>query len=221
MRSGVAYVRVSTAEQAQHGVSLDAQEERIRAYCTMAGLDLVAVIREEGVSGSKALATRPGGQQVISLVQAGTAQPVVALKLDRLFRDVVDALNQTRVWDKSGIALHVIDMGSQAICTTTAMGRMFLTLTPAFAELERNLISERTKTAMADRKAQGAKFGGPAIGETDGERATVARVLEVRKQSMSLRDLAERLTSEGFPTKKGGPWGAETVRKILAREGVA
>src|SRR5438132_14410555 len=98
--AAVAYVRVSTTEQAQHGVSLDAQEERIRAYCKMAGLDMVAVIREEGVSGSKALATRPGGQEVMSLVQSGVAHHVVALKLDRLFRDVVDALTQTRAWDK-------------------------------------------------------------------------------------------------------------------------
>lgn len=69
---------------------------------------------------------------------------MVALKLDRRFRDAADALVQTRVWDRAGIALHVVDMGGQSLNTASSMGRMFLTMTAAFAELERNLISERT-----------------------------------------------------------------------------
>lgn len=61
-QTAVAYVRVSTQEQVQHGVSLDALEDRVRAYARMQGLEVVAFVREEGVSASKALATRPGGQ---------------------------------------------------------------------------------------------------------------------------------------------------------------
>ncbi len=60
MEKALAYARVSTAEQAREGVSLDAQVERIRAYCQMSGLSLVTVIREEGVSAAKLLANRPG-----------------------------------------------------------------------------------------------------------------------------------------------------------------
>ena len=58
------YIRVSTEEQVRGGVSLDAQEERVRAYCTMSGMELVSVIREEGVSGAKPLDSRPRGKAV-------------------------------------------------------------------------------------------------------------------------------------------------------------
>src|ERR1017187_1751358 len=142
----VAYVRVSTAEQAREGISLEAQEDRVRAYCTMAGLDLVAVLREEGVSAAKVLASRPAGRELLGLLAAGSARHVVALKLDRLFRDAVDALTITRDWDLARVALHLVDMGGQTINTGSPMGRMFLTMMAGFAELERNLISERTST---------------------------------------------------------------------------
>jgi site-specific DNA recombinase len=86
----IGYARVSTEEQARHGISLDAQVERIKAYCVAAGLQLAGIISEEGVSGSKPLSIRPGGQQLV-----GSIPPrghIVALKLDRLFRDAADAL---------------------------------------------------------------------------------------------------------------------------------
>ncbi len=62
----VLYVRVSTDEQARHGVSLEAQEERLRAYCTMRGFEVAATIRDEGVSAYKHLHTRPGGAELLS-----------------------------------------------------------------------------------------------------------------------------------------------------------
>ena len=98
-------------EHPRGGVSLDAQAERLEAYCGSAGLHLVELVREEGVSGAKPLNSRPGGKQLLSLVNWGKVQHIVALKLDPLFRDVQDALYQTRKWDGSGVALHLIAMG--------------------------------------------------------------------------------------------------------------
>lgn len=119
-RKAVGYIRVSTDEQARGGVSLKAQEEKLRAYCTLAGLELIRVIREEGVSGAKPLAARPGGNELISEVAWKRVQHVVALKLDRLFRDPEDSLRQTRAWDKAGVALHLVDMGGQTLNTASA-----------------------------------------------------------------------------------------------------
>ncbi len=110
------------------------------------------VIREEGVSAGKPLATRPGGERLLQLVARKKVKHVVALKLDRLFRDAEDALHQTKAWDKAGIALHLVDMGGQTLNTATAMGRFFLNMMAGFAELERNLIAERTATALAHKK---------------------------------------------------------------------
>jgi len=227
----IAYARVSTEEQAREGVSLDLQEARIRAYCQMQGLDLVAVVREEGVSASKPLASRPGGAELLQLIAEHQAGHVVALKLDRLFRDTADALTLTRKWDKAGLALHLVDMGGQTLNTASAMGRMFLTMTAAFAELERNLIAERTSAALRHKQEQGevvsrAPRGLRIVGtrleadpESDGlQMATRAR--ELREQGLTYRAVAEQLTREGYrPRRKGAgsAIGGSTVRYMLAK----
>jgi len=152
MEKAVCYVRVSTEEQVRGRVSLAAQEERLAVYCRKTGLDIVEEIREEGVSGAKPLAARPGGERLLALLAKKKAKHVVALKLDRLFRDAEDALRQTKAWDKAEIALHLVDMEGQILNTATAMGRFFLNMMAAFAELERNLIAERTAAALAHKK---------------------------------------------------------------------
>src|SRR5262245_40127695 len=130
----IGYVRVSTEEQAREGVSLGAQEERLRAYCAMQGLELIDVVCEPGVSGSVALLGRPAGARLAEAIRERSVEHVVALKLDRLFRDAVDALTQTRQWDRSGIALHLVDMGGQSLNSASAMGRLFLTVLAGLAE---------------------------------------------------------------------------------------
>jgi DNA invertase Pin-like site-specific DNA recombinase len=180
----VAYIRVSTLDQAEHGVSLEAQDERLRAYCLSAGLELVAVIREDGVSGSVPLADRPQGVELLAALKQGVAH-VVALKLDRLFRDAEDALRQTRAWDRAGVALHLVDMGGQSINTASAMGRMMLTMMAAFAELERNLIAERTTQALQHKRNHRQVFNhtpygynraGSALVASEDEQATIRRI---------------------------------------------
>ena len=224
MDKALAYVRVSTTEQAREGVSLEAQMERIRAYCQMSGLSLVTVIREEGISAGKPLAGRPGGQQITGNLTAKRVGHVVALKLDRLFRDAADALNQTRAWDRAGIALHLIDMGGQTLNTATAMGRMFLTMTAAFAELERNLIAERTQAALLYKKSKHLVYGAVPYGYSrHGEALKVIEmefdiVRQVRKWSArgwSLRKIADTLSGRRVPTKHGRRWHASTIRSIL------
>lgn len=224
----VGYVRVSTEEQALHGVSLDAQEDRIRAYAVAAGLEMVAVIREEGVSAGKPLASRPGGQALLALTAGKKVQHVVALKLDRLFRDAADCLNQTRAWDKAGIALHFVDMGGQALNTGSAMGRMFLTMTAAFAELERNLIAERTKTALQHKKAQGCAYSGVTpfgfeaiaglLNPEPDEQNTLGIIRTMHETGASLRAIAGRLNDIGVSTRRGGAWKHSTVQGILAQD---
>src|SRR5262245_7432796 len=102
-RRALAYARVSTLEQAQEGVSLEAQEARLTAYAQAHGLELVAVIREEGISAAVPLGARPGGASLLELLRDNNATHVIALKLDRLFRDAADALNVTRAWDQAGV----------------------------------------------------------------------------------------------------------------------
>lgn len=220
----VGYVRVSTSMQAEEGVSLDAQEEKIRAYCQMSGLELVALIREEGISGSIPLDERTGGKMALSALKANKAKHIIALKLDRLFRNAEDALRQTRRWDKEGIALHLVDIGGQTLNTSTAMGKMFLTMTAAFAELERNLIAERTIAAMNHKKTRknvysptplGYERVGDKLVANDTELALIARIKQLRQDGITLGQIAATLNLEGIQGKNGGRWHASTVKKVL------
>lgn len=230
----VAYIRVSTREQSTGGVSLPAQEEVIRAYCTMRRLQLVELVSDPGVTASRALAQREGGRRVLDLVDHGQASAVVAWKLDRIFRDAVDCLHVTRSWDRAGVALHLVDLGGQALDSSSAMGRFFLTVMAGAAELEKNLVAERTSAALAHVRATGVRLGAEALGWTrddqcdeagrrvvrnvDRERATIERIVVLRREGLSLRTIARVLQGEGHQTKRGGRWHASTVRAVLARE---
>jgi site-specific DNA recombinase len=223
----VGYCRVSTEEQANEGVSLEAQEAALRAYCTMRGLTLAEMVIDAGISAGKALASREGGQRVLELVKQSKVGAVVAWKLDRLFRDAGDCLNVTGDWDKRGIALHLVDMGGQAIDTSTAMGRFFLTVMAGAAEMERNLIRERTTSGMAFKRSKGERVGAIPFGHrlaADGvalelepaEQEVIAMVKTLRADGFTLQQIVDRLTLDGVPSR-GKAWHLTSVVRILKR----
>ena len=82
MKNAVGYIRVSTADQAKEGVSLEAQADRLRAYCQMRGLNLVEIVADEGVSGTVPFCDREGGRKVLAMVKAGMVTEIIGLKLD-------------------------------------------------------------------------------------------------------------------------------------------
>src|SRR6476646_8903480 len=102
MRTANGYVRVSSDEQAESGLGLEAQRQRIRAYCEMKGLHLATIYEDAGVSGGKPLATRPAGFRLMA--EARKNKPIlVVAKFDRLFRSVADAAQTIADFDKKGI----------------------------------------------------------------------------------------------------------------------
>jgi DNA invertase Pin-like site-specific DNA recombinase len=225
--AAVLYIRVSTDEQAAEGVSLAAQEARLRAYCTMRGLAVAAVVRDEGVSAFKPLATRPGGRELLAAIADGSAAHVVAVKLDRLFRNAADALAHTEAWAHDGVSLHLVDMGGAALDTASATGRMMLTMLAGFAEFERALTAERTTAALAYKRANREAYAptpygytrtGDTLAADAAELATVARIRALSEAGHSLAAIARTLTAEGVPTKRGGRWHASTVRYLLTNE---
>ena len=172
MENAVGYIRVSTEEQATEGVSIQTQDEKVRAYATRRNLNLIDVVVESGVSEGKPLEEREGGRRVLDLVRSKAVAAVVVVKLDRAFRDAADCLMVTREWDRRGVSFHILDMGRQSIDTSSAMGRIFLTMAAGFVELERNLIRERTSTALQHKKAKGERVGEVPFGRNladDGE----------------------------------------------------
>jgi DNA invertase Pin-like site-specific DNA recombinase len=218
----VAYIRASTGRQI---ISPQDQREKIEAYCKMAGLELVEVITEKGVSAGRRLAERPEGAKVEAALKQ--ARHLVALKLDRVFRDAGDALECTKRWDAAGISLHLIDMGGQTINTATAMGRMFLTMMAGFAELEKNLIGERTSAALQFNKKQRrvysriTPYGFNAVdgelvpNQGEGKILERMRALRSQKPQASYRSIADELNDDGVPAKLGGLWHPFSIMKIL------
>ncbi len=230
--NAIGYIRCSTQEQADSGLGLTAQAERIRAYCTMKKLVLVEIIDDPGVSGGKPLADREGGKQLLEAIKKRKADAVVMLRLDRMFRNAGDCLTTVEKWEKAGVALHVVDLGGNAIDTTSAAGRFMLVVLAGAAEMERNLIRERTKSALAVKRNNGQRTGSVPFGfdlDDDGttlvpnpaEQQTSQDIQSMRDNGLSFPKIAEALTAQGIPTKQGnGRWNQATIRSILKRKAI-
>ena len=133
-------------------------------------------------------------------------------------------------WDRRGVALHLVDMGGQAIDTSTAMGRFFLTVLAGAAEMERNLIRERTAASMQYKKAKGEFTGGPSVPfgyRLDADQVHLVKVQEEqlvieaarrnREAGLSLRQVAQKLSEAGCRSRTGQPFQGEQVRRMLRR----
>ena len=227
MVSVVGYVRVSTDEQAKEGISIEAQEKSIRAYCEMRGLTLVELVLDAGVSAGKALDTREGGRKVLSLIRTQKVTGIVAYKLDRLFRDCADCLLVTREWDRRGTALHLIDLGGQTLDTSTPMGRFFMTVMAGAAELERNQISERTKGAMALKRRKGERIShripyGKSLSQdrkslvdNPAEMEVIRIIRALRSEGLSQRRIVAELAARGLVSRAGKSFQKTQVARIL------
>src|SRR5712691_5454786 len=122
----IGYVRVSTDRQAEHGVSLEAQESKIRAMSTIHSAELLEVIVDGGES-AKSL-NRPGVQRLLALINSGQAQAVIVAKLDRLTRSVKDLCNLLELLEKRKVALISV---AESLDTASAGGRLVITIMAA------------------------------------------------------------------------------------------
>ena len=192
----VGYVRVSTEEQAREGLSLEAQEARIRAYCEAKGWKLVRIYRDEGFSGKDL--NRPALQELLRDLKADGIQAVVVAKLDRLTRSVKDlGYLIDELFD--GIALASVE---ESLDTTTAGGRFVLHILGAVAQWERETVSERTRNTLRYKRERGEWVGripyGFKIGpdgrlvEDPEEMKNIQRMKRLRRRGWSYREIAER-----------------------------
>ncbi len=152
------------------------------------------------------------------------------LKLDRMFRNAGDCLTTVEAWERSGIALHVVDLGGNAIDTTSAAGRFMLVVLAGAAEMERNLTRERTRSAMAVKRANGQRVGtvpygfdvtanGTTLVPNDSEQAVIREIQAMRAGGMTLEAIADALTRRHEPTKTGksSRWTHQVVARIVSR----
>lgn len=203
----VGYVRVSTGEQAENGVGLDAQRHAITVAMAGRGFELVDVIEDAGVSG-KSLA-RPGLERALALLESGSADGLVVAKLDRLSRSLLDFAALTERSRRKGWALIALDLG---VDTSTPQGEMLANVLATFAQFERRLIGQRTKDALAVKRAQGVRLGRPPTVPAK----IRTRIKGMRTRGWTLQRIADTLSAENIPTAQGGKrWYPSTVAALL------
>ncbi len=224
-RVAVGYVRVSTERQASEGVSLEAQEARIRGWAEAQGLQLASVHVDAGLSGGRA-DNRPALQEALRDV-CKRRGVLVAYSLSRLARSTRDALVIAERLEKAGADLASL---TEEINTSSAAGKMIFRLLAVLAEFERDLISERTTSAMDHLRRQGKRISGkiPFGYQVDDsgqllpvaeEQATIALIHELRDNGTSLQAIADELRRLGIRTKTGLLyWTPATIRGVLIRD---
>ena len=226
----VAYARVSSKRQAEEGVSLDAQVERLLAYAEFRGLELDPedIYIDDGISAAIHLWSRPAGRKMRETIYHERVGHVLALKMDRLFRDVQDCLGSVDELRGIGVDIHILDQDGGTLDTSTSMGRFFLTTIASLAELERGQISERTKIAMKHLKDNAKVFTGPIFGWNrqgddivpNWEEQDTIDYMRHRhyRQNWSGNRIAKHLNEMGVEGKLGGSWTSSMVLRTCRYE---
>jgi DNA invertase Pin-like site-specific DNA recombinase len=204
----LAYVRVSSEEQADSRAGLDAQRAAIEAECRRRDWQILEVIEDAGYS-AKDL-KRPGVHAALEALESGRADALVVAKLDRLSRSMLDFTALMAKAQKQNWALVVLDC---AVDTTTPAGEAMAHVLATFAQFERRLIAERTKAALAVKKAQGVRLGRPASIPNQ----LAKRIVRMRERGLTLQAICDTLNDEHVPTPRGGAvWRPTSLRAVLA-----
>lgn len=203
----IGYCRVSTGDQAESGLGLAAQRAALEHEAARRGWAL-EVVSEECASG-RDLMGRPLLSEVLDRLDRHEADVLMVAKLDRLSRSVHDFTGITKRAAKRGWSLVLLDAN---VDTTTLSGALMANVMSSFSEYERGLIAQRTRDALAAKKAAGIRLGRPRLLP----REISKRVVQMRASGLSLAAIAKVLNDERVPTAHGGSqWHRSTVQSVL------
>lgn len=227
-RPAIAYVRVSTEEQARDGQSLAAQRAAIANWAAANAVDVVAWHEDAGVGSAVPFEDRPAGKCAFAALARGDADMLVVTAVDRMFRDTGEGL---RFFDWAAARQVAVHSLREAIDSRTAAGRMGLTMTLAVARYERDVIAERTRAALQAMRARGQVVGQVPFGFRKGQggylercptwwpvrMAVVDEYLHGRQEDgrrHSFRSLGWTLFARGVKPPSGRMWSTNTLRTI-------
>ncbi len=217
------YIRVSTLDQAREGYSLETQEKSLRKWCYDRKYEIVDLYADKGISG-KDIEHRPGMYQLLIDAKEGKFNIVLFWALSRFTRSVSDLYSTMGKFQKWNI-----DMVSytESFDTSTPMGRAMIGIVGVFAQLERELTSERVSAAMAERASQGKRTCSEILGyDLDGkdsfkinekEAEYVRFCFQEYLLRKNLLEVANEANKRGFRGKRGKKPTAWSVQKILTR----
>ncbi len=221
----IGYARVSTTGQVTEGVSLEAQQAKIRAWCEVHGFTLADLFVDAGLSGCRS-DNRPGLQRALTAA-CKERGALIVFSLSRLARSTKDAILISERLAKAGADLVSL---SERIDTTTAAGKMVFRMLAVLAEFERDLIAERTKGALAHLRIQGKRISGlipygydlapdgESLVPNPREQEGLCLIQTLRATGLGRRRTAAELNARGISTKTGTPWSPQAVGCILKRQ---
>src|SRR5450432_3523198 len=217
----IGYIRVSTDKQADHGVSLQAQEAKIRAMAVVQGAEIIELIVDGGESAKNL--NRPGMEKLLALVDERKVDIVLIAKLDRLTRSVKDLAELLERFQKRGVSLVSV---AESLDTGSAAGRLVINIMTAVSQWEREAIGERTRDAMQHKRANGTvrRQSGVRLPHfkhvepEPSEQAALTQIRGLRQQGCSLRAIAAALNGQALRTRRGTGWRHDHIVRIISSE---
>ena len=226
-RRAVGYVRVSTDMQAAEGLSLEAQQSAIEAYCSMHGIKLVKLCKDV-MSGGKDV--RPGLTDALRTLQ-GSADVLIVLKFDRLSRSIKHFCELYETYFKDGTKELVAIR--ESIRLDSSLGRALVGILLVFAQMEREATGERTREAIGHIRRSGYHFGKVPYGkrtipapdnprmkilvEDEAEQRTIAQIKEWAQVGIGITEMAARLNAKGVTPPQGKEWTKSLIYNLRLR----
>ena len=205
MKTTYGYIRVSTNQQVETGMSLKEQERQIKSYADLKNLKMKKVFTERGVSASVELTKRPSGRQLLSIVEDGDT--IISSKLDRMFRSTLDGLQVCKELKERNVALHFIDIGGNVTTNgdDNGIGKVVFTVMSSFAEMERNRLGERIRGTKQLKMKENVYLGGPVgfgyslvqiedktyVLENVEQQRVIEKMKKLRKEGLAFRKIEE------------------------------
>ena len=213
------YTRVSTEDQAKEGFSLDAQRERLQAYCLARDWAVAATYIDDGHSGRNT--KRPAYQRMMA--ERDRWDALLVIKMDRIHRNArnfMEMMDDLREWEKDFVS------ATESLDTSTAMGRFVMDIIQRIAQLESEQIGERVYMGMSQKAKVGpgilgfhAPLGyevseGQLVPEAQ-EANLVREIFDRCREGRTLDEIASDLNAGGHKTKRGTEWTAVKVYRIV------
>lgn len=217
----VGYTRVSTEEQTVSGLSLSNQREKVEAYGRLHDLLIQDIISDPGQSGGTM--DRPGLQAILGMVRRREVGAIIILKLDRLSRSQKHILELIELFDRYQVRLISVQ---ESLDTTTASGRFVVSLLGSLSQIEREVIGERTQSAIGQLRREKRRFTHhPPLGwrftpsgqmvENPKEQRTLQVIHSLHAEGLSLRRIGAELLDKGLRPRSGRQWSTSVLRNAV------
>jgi DNA invertase Pin-like site-specific DNA recombinase len=219
----IGYLRVSTDQQAESGLGIEAQLKSIEGYAEKNGYKISSFHRDEGVSGAASLEDRNGLMNAVNSL--GKGDILLVAKRDRLARGENMAIIQMMVSKKKAKIISAAGEGTEGDLDDPMM-YMMRGMTDLFAGFERLLIKSRTKAALGAKKARGERVGhipfgyrlaedGLHIKEDELEQNILIQMRDLRQIGLSIRDIAAEMNLREAFNRGGAKWNHASIHRVM------